>query len=180
MEGVFNMKNKKQEELVNAYISRLNDDIKPLYGELTTYLSELGYNPKKEKSSISFKHDKHNKQIAKMGMNTSKKKGEQPFFALRFSACRGYSQRFEDIVAAYITKYSTRTARCISGGCDFCAGEPETHVYTYICPNGEKKTHCGAYGVEIPNIKAEDIQEIKKLLKEEHEYLYEHEVPNKN
>lgn len=170
------MKTKQQEELINSYLLVAGDTSRPLYHEIINCLSELGYNPKKEKSNISFKHDLHNKQIAKMGIKTSKKKDTFPFLSLRFSACRGYSQRFTDIISAYIIKYPTRAARCTSNGCDYCSGEPSTHVYTHIFPNGESKVHCGAYAIEIPDITAEDIDEIKKLIKEEHEYLMEHEA----
>jgi len=55
-------------------------------------------------------------------------------------------------------------------------GEPETHIYTYTFPNGESKSHCGAYVLEIPSITVKDMGEIKKLIKEEHEYLLKHEA----
>lgn len=168
------MKTKRQEELVTSFLSMLGDEARPLYQDVIMYLSELGYNPNKEKSNISFKHDLHNKQIAKIGVKRNKE--HSPFFALRFSACRGYSQKFIGIVTEYITKYPTRAARCINNGCNFCSGEANTHVYTYIHPDGESKTHCGAYSVEIPNITSDDIGEIKKLIKEEHEYLLKHEA----
>lgn len=168
------MKTKKQEELANAFLAEMEEDNRPLYREIILYLSQLGYNPKKEKSSISFKHDLHNKQLAKMGFKGGKTK--TPFFALRYSACRGYSKRFADIVRAAIVKYPTRAARCTEGGCNFCAGAPQTHVYTYTFPGGETKEHCGAYALDIPHIRPEDIGEIKTLIREEHEYLMEHQV----
>lgn len=49
-------------------------------------------------------------------------------------------------------------------------------MYTSKLPDGEINTHCGAYALEIPNVIADDIVEIKKLIREEHEYLLEHEV----
>jgi hypothetical protein len=168
------VKNKKQEELVNTFLSVLGEEIKPLYHDLILYLSELGYNPQKEQSSLSFKHDLHNKQMAKMGLKNNKE--HPPFFALRFSACRGYSKRFTDIVSAAITKYPTRASRCTSGGCTFCKGEADTHVYTTTFPDGESKSHCGAYALEIPNMTADDIDEIKKLILEEHRYLMKQEA----
>ena len=170
------MKTKKQEELVNSYLSQFENEIKPLYQDIILFLSKLGYNPKKEKQSISFKHDLHNKQIAKMGINVNKKKGVSPFFSLRFSACRGYSQRFVDIVSAYILKYPTRIAGCLDNKCNYCKGESDTHVYTYTFSAGEQKSHCGAYAVVIPNITNDDMNEIKKLVMEEQEYLMKHEA----
>ena len=167
------MKTKKQEELLYLYLSQIGEDNRALYKSIALYLSDFGYNPKKEKSGISFKHDVHNKQIAKMGV-----KGNMcdPFFSLRFSACCGYSQRFADIVSAAAVKFSTRIARCVDAGCDWCKGEADTHVYTCSFPNGEKKHMCGAFALEIPILDENDIDEIKKLIKEEHEYLMKHEA----
>ena len=139
-----------------------------MYRELAAYLAELGYYPHREKSSISFKHDLHNKQMAKIGFGRGK--APAPFFALRFSACRGYSQRFADIVGDAAVRYPSRAARCTDGGCDFCAGDPETHVYTALSPDGEAKYLCGANALAIPNLSADDIEEIKRLIAEENAY----------
>lgn len=168
------MKTKKQEELVDSFLALLGNEIKTLYQDIIMYLSELGYHPQKERSYILFKHDLHNKQMAKMGIK--KNKELSPFFALRFSACREYSQRFKDIVNVAVVKYPAREARCLNNSCDFCRGEAITHVYTYTFPDGENKSHCGAYVLEIPDIAVDDIGEIKKLIKEEHEYLLKHEA----
>jgi len=40
----------------------------------------------------------------------------------------------------------------------------------------ERKSHCGAAALEIPNLTADDINEIKKLIREEHGYLIKHEA----
>ena len=170
------MKTQKQEELVKAYLDQLDDEMRPLYREIVLFLSAMGYNPKKEKSSISFKHDLHNKQLVKLGIKTGKQKESSPSFSLRFSACRGYSQRFADIVDAYMKQYPARIARCTDGGCNYCAGEADTHVYKHECLKGEREAHCGAYAIEIPNMTVDDIGEIKKLLEEEHAYLQQHEA----
>lgn len=170
------MKTKQQKELISSYLSQLTDDIKPLYHDIIIYLSEFGYNPKKEKANISFKHDLHNKQIAKMGAKLNKKKEIVPFFALRFSACRGYSRLFNDVVSAAVIKSPNKVPGCLSGKCNYCAGEPFTHVYICTFPGGENKSHCGAYALEIPDITRKDIDEIRKLIKEEHDYLLKHEA----
>lgn len=161
----------KQEKLVNSFLSDIDEQIKPLYYEIISYLSSLGYNPKKEKSSLSFKHTLHNKQIAKISSRDN-----LPVFALRFSACRDYSQRFEDIVKAYIVKYPTRSSRCTGDGCNYCGGTAETHVYTAVFSNCEIRTHCGSYALEIPDLRPDDIGEIKQLIQQEHTYLLENEA----
>ncbi|MHC1696312.1 MAG: hypothetical protein AB9835_13800 [Eubacteriales bacterium] len=153
------MKTKRQEELVSSFLSLLCDEVKTLFQDLIICLSELGYNPSKDKTSIVFKHDQHNKQMAKVGLK--KNRELSPFFALRFSACRDYSQKFADIIIENINKYPTRASRCINNDCKFCAGEAYTHVYTYTSSDGEIKTHCGAYVLEIPDITSDNIDEIK-------------------
>ena len=170
------MKPSKQTELIDSYFSNLNDETKTLYREIITHLSGLGYSPRKVKSAISFMHGEHNKQIAKMGMRTSKKADPAPFFSLRFSACAGYSERFIKIVGGFIEKYPTRAAMCVKGGCGFYKGAADSHVYKYEFPGGEIKSHCGAYAIEIPDIKTDDLVELKKLINEEHEYLMKHEA----
>jgi len=168
------MKTEKQKELKTLFLQTVDDAQRELFLQLMDCLEGFGYYSQKERSNLSFKHGLHNKQIAKMGIRKGKE--PQPFFALRFSACRGYSQRFTDIVETAIIKYPHKTPRCISNGCDYCAGAPDTHIYTRIFPGGEHKSHCGAYALEIPNLSAKDIDEIKKLIKEENDYLLRHEA----
>jgi len=169
------MKTEKHKELVTAYLNTLDAETTLLYQEIIFYLSELGYNPVKLKSCITFKHKSHSKQIVKMG---------NAFFSLRFSACRGYSQRFIDIVSTAINKVAAgnpanipyQVARCITGDCNACKGKAETHVYAHTYPNGETKYACGCYAMRVPDMTANDIAEIKKLIKEEHEYLIKNEA----
>lgn len=167
------MKTKKQEELVDSFLSELGEESRPQYRSIIMYLSELGYHPQKQRSYIVFKHDMHNKQMAKIGIDVRSK---SPFFALRFSACRGYSQRFAEIVRAAVAKDSFREALCLKNACDYCKGDAATRVYTYTFPDGESRSHCGAVALEIPDLTADDIGEIGKLMKEEHDYLMAHEA----
>ena len=168
------MRSKKQEELINTFLMSAENEAFPLYLEIIDCLEEFGYYPHKLKSNITFKHDSHNKQIAKMGIKNNKERSA--FFALRFSACRGYSARFADIVRQYVTRYPARSARCTDGVCNYCAGDPDTHVYIYESPDGRTVKHCGAYAVEITNIAAGDMAEIKNLIAEEHAYLMKHQA----
>jgi len=168
------MKTKKQEELANSFLSMLEEENKSLFQDIIMYLSKLGYNPHMQRSYIVFKHSLHNKQMAKMGVR--KNKDHSPFFELRFSACKGYPQRFENIVYEAVSKKNFREAQCIYNNCDYCAGEAFSHVYTHIFTNGEMKSHCGAVTLEIPNITVDDIEMIKKLIKDEHIYLMEHQA----
>ena len=173
-EGWAHMVTKRQEELVHTYLLGLDDKTRPLYREIAGQLYELGYHPHKERSYLVFKHDLHNKQMAKMGRKNDK--AQTPYFALRFSACRGYSPRVAGIVAAAVARYPARAARCIDGGCHFCQGEPASHVYTHTFSDGRSQSHCGAYALEIPDILPEELDEIKRLIQEEHAFLLKYEA----
>lgn len=168
------MRTKKQQEMIELYLSQLESEEQAIYREIIVYLSELGYNPKKEGLRISFKHDLHRKQIAKIGM--SKGKQPRPIFMLRFSACQDYSKKFKDIVNKAVSKDNFNESRCIYNNCDWCAGDAKSHVYIGESSDGTLKFHCGSSALEIPDIKAEDILEIKRLLKEEHTYLMKNEA----
>ena len=168
------MKTKKQQELIETYLSQLENKDQTIYRELIVYLSKLGYNPKKEGLRISFKHDLHSKQIAKIGISRGKQ--PRPIFMLRFSTCQDYSKRFKDIVNTAVSKDNFNESRCIYNNCDWCAGDAKSHVYIGESADGTLKYHCGTSAHEIPDVKAEDIAEIKRLLKEEHIYLMKNEA----
>lgn len=48
------MKTKKQQELIEDYLSGLTPELETVYRELISHLSELGYEPKKQRSAIVF------------------------------------------------------------------------------------------------------------------------------
>ena len=43
-----------------------------------------------------------------------------------------------------------------------CKGEPESHIYSYTFPDGERITSCGVYATKIPEITIDDVNEINK------------------
>ena len=163
------MKTKKQAELVNTFLSDNANEQTPLYYDIAVYLSEIGYNPRKQRSSIVFNHDSHNKQIAKFGIVRTKDKS--PYFALRFAACTGYSKKFKDLVSTVMENEGNQDAGCVTGNCNYCQGEPITHVYKNKLSTGETITRCGASPITIPNLSESDIEEIKRLIWEQHVYL---------
>ena len=166
----------KQEQLLNSFLAQLDPVFEePLYREIAMYLSALGYNPKKQRSYLVFKHDLHGKQMAKMGIKNNK--SQTPYFSLRFSACQEYSQKFADAISAAVSKPHFPQANCIHNDCNYCSGEAHTHIYTHTClKNGTAKSLCGARQLEIPDISSDDMKEIKNLITEEHEYLIKHEA----
>jgi len=169
------MKTKKQREIIDGFLAMVDEKTRPQYKEIIEYLSEVGYNPYKQRSYIVFKHDLHNKQIAKTGIRINK--GKAPFFALRFSACKNYPEKFAEIVKeTIIGDVINKGAACMRNECVYCAGESATHVYNYTFPSGETKTLCGASALEIPSITVNNIPSIKALIMEENVYLLKHQA----
>lgn len=166
------MRTQKQKELIEAYLAQLEPEQAEVFRELILHLSHLGYDPQKQRANIVFNCPWHGKQVAKIGFD----KTGQPFFGLRFSACRGYSPRFEKIVGDWVTGPKYRTAPCTQNACGFCRGKPEEHTYGYTMPDGEVRRHCGTVALAIPGLGPADLPEIKSLMEEEHRFLMEHEA----
>ncbi len=167
------MGTKKQEELLESFLCGLEPEQAAVYRELARYLEGMGYSPKKQRSAIVFTCPWHGKQLAKLGFD---KKGA-PFFALRFSACRGYSRRFEEIVKAAVGKEKHREPACMGADPEnFCKGPAEQRVYTYVFPGGERRCLCGAKALAIPGLGREDVPEVERLMEEEHRFLMQYEA----
>jgi hypothetical protein len=161
------MPSDRQGGIMETFLSMLSAGERLIYEPIMSCLSELGYKPQKQSTQgyvISYKHPLHNKQIAKIGI-----RGKKPaaFFALRFSACSGYSQKFSNAVHEAILTGERYIPMCDT--CKICKGGK--HVYTYELPSGETASRCGAYAYEIPNVSMDDVDEIKRLLREQHEYF---------
>ena len=176
----------KNNELIPCFMSLLTDEEKLLYGQIINYLLELGYTPKKNKVqgySLSFKHKKLNKTIARMGIHGGKI--PKTFFGIRFFACKSYSQKFYNAIEYEIVsrngQYCTEKSsdvfldkdslagknRC--GCCASCTGGGLGYYYKY--PGGKEVVRCGAYPIVLPNFDANDIDEVKSLLLEQHYYF---------
>lgn len=172
------LKTKKQEALIYSFLAGLSEEQEPLYREIILYLSELGYNPRKEGQSISFKHSQHSKQIAKIGWTRGKM--PSPVFKLQvFGLPRLFAKVFGSGKRAAVTTrdnaHGNVSGGCLNGECHFCAGEPETHLYKHTAPDGTVTYACGAQAL-ASEYYGEDAAEIKRLLKEEHFYLMKHQA----
>ncbi len=167
------MKTKKQQELIDSFLDVLDHELGSLYREIVMCLSELGYYPRKQRSYIVFKHDLHNKEMAKMGITWTK--DASPYFDLRFSACKGYSERFAEVIRAYINKNPNKLfPHCENGRCVFRADGERAPYYEVASLDGKIKSCCGAKALTIPNDDLVALDEIRILIKEEHEYLMKH------
>jgi len=161
---------KKWEKNIEEFMEMICDEEKAVYKPIMNFLTELEYTPIKKRTKgfiLSFSNIAHNKVMARFGMREG---NENSFFGLRFSACTDYSDKFASVIRERIESKNNRLAKCKS--CGFCKGDK--FVYTYKFQNGEIKAACGAFMLDIPQVTLDDITEIKKLIKEQHNYFMEY------
>lgn len=163
---------KAWEKHIDGFYAGISDEEKLIFQPIINTLVELGYTPMRKQTKgyiLSFSNLEHNRVLARCGIREESGKG---FFGLRFSSCTDYSDKFAQVVRDRMLSGNSRMAKC--GECGFCKGDK--FVYTYTFPDGETKAVCGAFVLEIPNVTADDIDEIKRLILEQHEYFMMHAV----
>ena len=161
---------KKWEKDINDFMDMISEEEKSVYKPIMDYLIELDYTPVKKRTKgfiLSFTNLAHNRVMARFGISEG---STCSFFGLRFSACTAYSDKFANIIRERIESKNNRLAKCKS--CGYCKGDK--FVYTYTFQNGETKAACGAFMLDVPLVTADDIPEIKKLIKEQHHYFMEY------
>ena len=175
---------KKQNSLINELINFLPENEKSVYREIVNCMVGLGYIPQKQKVKdfdLSFKHKINNKVIAKVGIH--RKKGN---LRIKFFACRDVPEKFIkallDEAVANENRYSMEVTppdrspmlsngimkKCTSG-CTVCTGGGMRYYYRH--PNGMEIYRCGAYPVVIPDIDETDMDDLKRLIMEQHNYF---------
>ena len=161
---------KKWEKNIDEFMGMIRDEEKNVYHPIIDFLIELEYTPVKKRTKgfiLSFSNLSHNKVMARFGIREG---STDTFFGLRFSACADYSNKFSNIIRERIESKNNRLAKCKS--CGYCKGNK--FVYTYKFENGETKAACGAFMLDVPCIATDDIPEIKKLIREQHDYFMEY------
>jgi len=168
----------KQTALIAELISLLPERERPVYQAITGYLVELGYIPRKQKVSdfiLSFKHNANGKVIAKIGIR------KQAFISIRFFACKSVSQKYMDALhhelvsrnGQYSSPLNVNPINMITNRCnycgDICSGGGLGYYYKFA--DGQKVARCGAYPIIIPDITEADIDEMKKVILEQHDYF---------
>jgi len=161
---------KKWETFVSEFYEMISNNERQVYQPIIEYLVELGYTPLRKRTKgfiLSFSNLAHNRVIARFGVRND---ADQAFFGLRFSSCNEYSDKFADVIRDRILSSNNRLAKCAE--CRYCKGSK--FVYSYTFPDGESKAACGAFVLEIPSISMDDLDEIKALIKEQHDYFMKH------
>ena len=161
---------KKWEEFISEFYGMISSEEKLVYQPIIETLVELDYTPMRKRTKgfiLSFNNLAHNRVLARFGVREG---GEKAFFGLRFSACMHFSDKFSNVIRDRILSSNNRLAKCEK--CGYCNGEK--FVYAYTFPDGKSEAACGAFVLEIPDVTLSDVDEIKRLIGEQHEYFMKH------
>ena len=171
----------KQEALAQLFIDSVPHEQKTVCKEIAYYLTALGYVPQKQRVSdfvLSFKHRENGKVISKMGIRKQK-----AFVSIRFFACKTVPAKLMEALRKDIESRSGQytspisvvpdTASMVKNKCGYC-GDICTgggFGYYYKFSDGDIVSRCGAYPIIIPDIDESDIDELKRVIMEQHNYF---------
>jgi len=167
----------RQQALIAELIHSLPEGEKKIHEKVVNCLVELGYVPQKNRSYLSFKHKLNGKVIAKI------RKGE---LRIKFFACKNPSEKVVDALRREMEANGGQYSLSVpppdcdpmpSGvmmkkctlQCNVCTGGGMRYYYQF--PEGKEVFRCGAYPVLIPDIEESDIDELKRLILEQHNYF---------
>jgi hypothetical protein len=167
----------KQQTAMDELLDCLSENEISIYRETVNHLVELGYIPQKNRSYLSFKHKENGIIIAKI------KKGE---IKIKFFACKNVPQKYIDALRCEMEasngQYSMQVPspdnspvptgvimkKCTLA-CNVCTGGKMRYYFEF--PDEKVVFRCGAYPVTIPDIKENDIDELKQIISEQHNYF---------
>ena len=169
---------KKQQSLVKELITLLPEEQKNIYIQIVDHFTEIGYIPQKQKVKdfiILFRHKVNGKVIAKIGIRK-----QNAFISIRFFACKSISQKYIDALrneldsrnGQYSSPLRVNPIDMITNQCDYCGvctGGGLGYYYKYS--DGKEVSRCGAYPIIIPDINESDVDEMKKVILEQHNYF---------
>ena len=170
----------KQKALISELLACLPDNERPVFGEITSFITELGYVPQKQKVQdfvLSFKHNVNGKIIAKMGIRRQK-----GFLSIKYFACKNVPENYvkalgENSDDVYDNLPPPDRDKLLPGAimlkctasCGVCTGGRKRYYYQF--PDCKEIYRCGAYPVLIPDVTEDDVDDLKRLIVEQHEYF---------
>ena len=174
-----------QRKKVTDLINILPDSDKAIFQEIAEYAIGLGYFP--TKSKMPFEPVIFTKIIKKLGNcrlckisppNSETNNAQKTGFALSFYATVDYSNVFHEGVRLLCeSRKSRRTHIGNNNGCNDCN---KCTGYFYRYANGKMIGCCHDMLIEIPFINMEHIDEIKQMMKTQHEFWTKHLQPKEH
>lgn len=168
--------NKRQEALMEEYLSQIREEYRGMFRELAEYAADLGYAPTRCKTkdlTIDFRCSRLKATIMKMEIKEQRHDGfrcgerDVPGLRLKFFAAKSYSEIFQRGIQRVIEDFDGRYTGCY--GCGRCAGVPKGYVFRY--PDGREVFRCGSELISVFDFGEAHLQEIKALLKEQADYF---------
>ncbi|MCL1827540.1 MAG: hypothetical protein FWG20_05795 [Candidatus Cloacimonetes bacterium] len=163
--------NEKQKGTIAEFLKLLNEDDFDIYKPVLDYLLELGYLPHKTKEKkLEFR--KFGYTILKIVCEScvKRKTGTEVMISFRFSACKEYSQVFQEAISKRTVAMIKRDEyyKSLEKCCGFCK---MPRLYKYLDEKGNTIYRCGLTTKDIWNITALHIPELLNLIKEQDEYF---------
>lgn len=152
------------ETILCDFLNSLNEEDKKIYSEIANFANELGYKVKRAKTkdiNYVFTSSKTKKHLLKFSYIDSK-----PQLKMKFYASKDYSNIFHDSIRETIEEFNFKYTGCYK--CGRCKRTPEGYTYEYA--DGRKYFRCGSELIALPSITVDDVPEVLRLLKIQHEY----------
>lgn len=149
---------------LNDFFNGLNDDDKEIYSEIADFAYELGYKPKRARTkdiNYVFTNNKTKIHLLKFSYTDG-----QPKLKLKYFATDNYSGFFHEAIKNTIEEFNFKYTGCYK--CGRCKDKPLGYIYEY--PDGKKYFRCGRELICLPPLTQNEVPEILKLLKTQHEY----------
>lgn len=164
------MINEKNAQILKNFILELPENYRDMFRDIAEYSISLGYTPKRTKSkdfALDFSKNKVKRTIMKMEIHDNAIRMNNPGLRLKFYANKEYSNIFKQGIQRVVEEFDGKYTGCY--GCGKCKGELEGYTYTY--DDGKEIFRCGGELISIHNFSAENIPEIKTLMRAQDEFF---------
>jgi hypothetical protein len=158
----------KQQTALDAALAKIPELDRNLYRNIAEYAISLGYMPKlggKDGSYAEFIKSKIKRTLIKFQFAPGA--GRKYAVKLSFYATPAYSPLFKEAVAEMVHTLRKQNYEVRCWNCGMCDG---TLGYKHIGEDGAESFLCGKGVLQLPEIGAEHLDEIKSLMKAQDDF----------
>ena len=164
------MKDGRHGAVLEEFLAELPPEWREPFREVGRCAMALGYTPKRTKTrhpALDFSKSRVKRTILKLERYDNGVPANGPGIRLKFYASPAYSTVFRNGVQRVIEEFGGKYTGCY--GCGRCAGEPQGYRFRY--PDGREIFRCGSELIRLPQVRADDVDEIKELLRVQDAYF---------